>query len=473
MDISNREARSIASLRPGNRSRRYAIFAVAVSLPVLAFIVLGGMAQAELLMSDWDILLVWAVALAALSLIEIEGWGGLSLTPNLPLIVAIAVLFPPPVAGLVCLAGYLDRAEFSRRTSLPSAMFNRSQEALAAILASMAAHHLVVPDTSPGLLAASTAVALIVVTLTNYAMVGAAASIMGGLSLRDALSHLTIGTRTDFALAWMSWGLMSYLLVSAQDLVGPLAVVVFLILAVVGRQMIQRSELMMRGELEAKATRRAVLELSSRIAAERRDERLSVASHLHDEVMQSLHRVSILSRVVQQDLSRGRLFEVDDDLSALAGACSSASETLRQAIRDLRSSPVGLRGLAPALRGLVRGVQETTTTRIDLTLDDSFSASADLQLVVYQVCKEALLNAVHHARAGEIAVGLSAVEAALVLEVRDDGVGFDPRSVRDDHFGILIMRERTESAGGVLFVDSEPGFGTRIAAHFPAAGHSR
>jgi signal transduction histidine kinase len=69
-------------------------------------------------------------------------------------------------------------------------------------------------------------------------------------------------------------------------------------------------------------------------------------------------------------------------------------------------------------------------------------------------------------------VRLSQDTDAIRLSVEDKGVGFDPRLAQQDHFGLLIMRERTESCGGVFLVDSRLGEGTIVAARFPLPGDS-
>jgi signal transduction histidine kinase len=69
-------------------------------------------------------------------------------------------------------------------------------------------------------------------------------------------------------------------------------------------------------------------------------------------------------------------------------------------------------------------------------------------------------------------VSLRSDGAALVLEIHDDGVGFDPESppasVPDQHFGLMTMRERVEMAGGRFSVRSSPGSGTHVRASLPA-----
>jgi signal transduction histidine kinase len=90
-----------------------------------------------------------------------------------------------------------------------------------------------------------------------------------------------------------------------------------------------------------------------------------------------------------------------------------------------------------------------------------------IQLAIYQVGREAVLNAAQHAGADEIRLRLFKDEDQIRLSVEDDGTGFSPSEEHGPHFGLMIMRERTESVGGVIYVDSAPGEGTLVAARFP------
>ncbi len=136
-------------------------------------------------------------------------------------------------------------------------------------------------------------------------------------------------------------------------------------------------------------------------------------------------------------------------------------------MKDLRASPIGLRGLASAASALAKDVQAAYPGVVSTKVDAAGALDPQLQLVAYQVCKEALMNAAHHSRAAVIEVRLSSEGRYLRLEVSDNGVGFDPGYSSADHFGLLIMQERTEEAGGTLYVDSSPGAGTTVTAIFP------
>lgn len=304
-------------------------------------------------------------------------------------------------------------------------------------------------------------------TLENYFVVALGASLLQAIPFRAALGCLRLAKRGDYILAVIAWCLTAALLVAFYDALGLWALVILSLTAVLARQVLVRSDRVLATEARVGEQGRIIAGLSDRIARERKEERLSVATHLHDEVVQSLFQLSLLCQVLRRDLDSGRLLDLESDLPALGAACDLATEELRRTIRGLRGSPVGMRGLAPALRVLVRDVQSRVETTIQADICDLAELDPRLQLVIYQIAKEALTNATHHAKAATITVTLCADSDGLSMRIVDDGIKFDPYLSRQDHFGLLIMQERAETVGGELYIDSTPGSGTIVSGHFP------
>ena len=88
-------------------------------------------------------------------------------------------------------------------------------------------------------------------------------------------------------------------------------------------------------------------------------------------------------------------------------------------------------------------------------------------MALFRIAQEALNNVLKHAQAKSVRINVSATDEELVLDVHDDGRGFDPRAARRGRWGMTTMRERAEAAGGQLHVDATPGQGTRIHARVP------
>jgi signal transduction histidine kinase len=94
-----------------------------------------------------------------------------------------------------------------------------------------------------------------------------------------------------------------------------------------------------------------------------------------------------------------------------------------------------------------------------------------LAVVLYHITQEALNNVLKHAKAPRVRVCLQFLEAVTYLEVCDDGIGFDPVTVRErGGLGLAGIQERVQRIGGLLQVNSAPGKGTRVAVEVPVTG---
>lgn len=210
---------------------------------------------------------------------------------------------------------------------------------------------------------------------------------------------------------------------------------------------------------EAYESREAVIsQLSKRMLDERTDERRLIAADLHDEVLQPLFQMTLLAQVLKADISTGRLLELDEDLPQLLSAAETTADSLRALIGDLRRSAMGRGGVSPAIESLLRGLSQQFPSRIRSNIQQVELAPV-AELVVYQIAKEAITNSVAHSKADTIDVSLQQMEEGILLEIEDNGDGFDPFIERVGHFGIAIMRERAAAIGAQLFIDAAPGAG--------------
>jgi two-component system nitrate/nitrite sensor histidine kinase NarX len=95
------------------------------------------------------------------------------------------------------------------------------------------------------------------------------------------------------------------------------------------------------------------------------------------------------------------------------------------------------------------------------------------QIHVLQIVREALHNAIKHARASQLRIRLDGADPGQAfIEITDDGAGLPESTERDDHFGLSIMRERAKCLGGVLDIESRPGQGVRVRLCFQSAGEA-
>jgi signal transduction histidine kinase len=248
---------------------------------------------------------------------------------------------------------------------------------------------------------------------------------------------------------------------------GNAGLVAFAIPLLISRQMFIHWKRLGEANRSIAQKERALTAVSSRIADERRDERLALAAGIHDEVLPPLYKVHLMGQVVKHDLASGRLLDLESDVPDLIHAVESADSSLRDMVRGLRRSTIGTAGLGETLGLLVNEVEATTHARVE-TVIRPVGGSPLIQLLVYQLAREALSNAARHADATTIVLVLDEDEDSIRLRVTDDGQGFSMLGVdSSSHFGLQLMRERVELAGGVLLVDSNPGEGTTLLARLP------
>jgi two-component system nitrate/nitrite sensor histidine kinase NarX len=207
-------------------------------------------------------------------------------------------------------------------------------------------------------------------------------------------------------------------------------------------------------------------QLTKQIDQERTDERRLVAADLHDEVLQPLFHVSLMTQVALSEAQSGRLSEAAADLNHLVDAANSATATLRELIGDLRRPGLGRAGLASALYRLVGVVREQGGNEWHTSIAH-ISADSVTELVLYQIAKEALNNATLHSESSNIWVDLAEDDELIRLTVRDDGKGFDSSASHDGHYGVQIMRERAKSIHASLFLDTAVGEGCSVTALVP------
>lgn len=140
---------------------------------------------------------------------------------------------------------------------------------------------------------------------------------------------------------------------------------------------------------------------------------------------------------------------------------------MRALIFELRPESLAQEGLIAALHKQAAALQARHGLRVDAQLDEEPDASLATKDVVYRIAREALHNAVKHARANSVQLLVKSEDKSLIVVVRDEGVGFEVADEFPGHLGLRSMRERATGAAGVLEVDSVPGAGTRVRAAIP------
>jgi signal transduction histidine kinase len=197
------------------------------------------------------------------------------------------------------------------------------------------------------------------------------------------------------------------------------------------------------------------------------EERQKLARELHDSVSQALYGIALGLHTARLQLDRdpGELPESLDYLLSLAEA---ALAEMRALIFELRPESLETEGLAAALLKQAAALQARHEVPVETDLCDEPSLSLKVKQELYRVAQEALHNTIKHADASRVNVRLGRTAEAIILEIRDNGRGFDSAGSFPGHLGLLSMQERVEQLAGVLSIESTPGEGTTIRARVPA-----
>ena len=430
---------------------------------VIGFCVLGASEITSTVAREWRGLTFWIVLLALVQLLPLRV-EDFALTIDLPVSLAVSFIYPLEVAAAVAFLGAFDLREIlSPRVSFDRALFNRAQIALS-VVAAGAVFRLVGGGLEVWPAAVLGTLAAVATDYSvNAALVAVHISLRRGLSWRRALARLWVGEPRQFLATYVGYSAMALVIAHLWLQVGAWSVVAFLIPNVIARQMLLRAQ-RLKGLMATIQNHERLLERAlDRIADERKDERLLIAGDLHDEVMQSLIRTRMLV-----GLLRAAPTPESADVNESIQACDDAISSLRSVVRDLRESPLGTGGLVPALRNTIRELRLDWRANISSALSLPTTPPAQVQVALYQVAREALLNSVKHAQAEAIGVTLGASDEEIVLSVEDNGVGFKLRiGEPQTSFGLELMGERVERIGGKLMIESHESKGTRISVTVP------
>jgi signal transduction histidine kinase len=197
-------------------------------------------------------------------------------------------------------------------------------------------------------------------------------------------------------------------------------------------------------------------------------ERNRLALELHDAVSQKLFSLVLTAEAAATLVGRDTA-AAGEQVAKLRALAREALDELRGLIFELRPPDLERDGLCGALRKHVDVLRPRQAAEIALELEDGIAGDPDRDAEILRIAQEALQNALRHARAEHVGVRLRSDDGRLLLEVEDDGVGFDPSApeLRSRRLGLTSMEERARRLGGQLRIDSTSGGGTTVRLALP------
>lgn len=470
-----------------------------IIVPAVAYLVVA-------LLTDWEEVvklpvLLFLVAVAVVDLIPVPGWGGLQLSLSFPLLLGVAIIFPPQVATLIAFVGSMDPREFRREVSPLRAFFNRSQMALS-ILAASLLFGLVTETTSEWyalllgiVLAAAGAYAI------NAGLVARLGSLVRGIAFRQVLMHMHGSAPYEFLLSYIGLGLFGAVIAQFYRAEGFWSVIVFLGPLVFARQMYFRS----RALADRLAEQNEILADQAR----RLEELLEKEHHTVDE-LRELNRmkgefVAIVSHELRTPVTalmgyaktlRQPEFADDPKMrDEFLERMERQSDRLVRLVENLLTASnlennqllvsVGRVLFEDLVREVIEGLANEAS-RVHVSVPDDLPVLTTDRQVLTRVLQNLVDNALKYSPDGSpCELEAQAEGDHLVFWVRDYGIGisedempkiFDrfyqvdsssTRTFRGAGLGLSLVQDLLEHLGGTIEVDSTPGEGSRFTVTLP------
>lgn len=198
-------------------------------------------------------------------------------------------------------------------------------------------------------------------------------------------------------------------------------------------------------------------------------ERQKLARELHDSVSQALYGIILGTRTAAAKLHKNPT-EAQEALDYVLSLSEGGLHEMRALIFELRPESLENEGLVAALTRQA----EMLDMRHGIQVTSSFPDEPDIPLeakeTLYRIARESIQNTIKHADAHKVTLRLAVTKEAVILEIQDDGRGFDPSQPFPGHLGLQSMRERAEQMNGSFDVQSSTKKGTRIHITIPKVG---
>ncbi len=229
-----------------------------------------------------------------------------------------------------------------------------------------------------------------------------------------------------------------------------------------------KTPLLEAGEIELNAA-----ELIESVIQAQEAERHKLSSKMHDGPAQALSNFILQAEIAQ------RLFDIDldqarEELDVLKANANATFIKVRDFIFDLRPMMLDDLGLIPTLRHYFEAFKEQNETEINFTASGTERRlDGYLEVMIFRAIQELVSNAVRHSKATSIRAHIDTGEDKIVVDVEDDGKGFNVEQALDGSMGIKVIKDRVEILKGEFNVDTAIGQGTRIGFTIPASSEGQ
>jgi two-component system nitrate/nitrite sensor histidine kinase NarX len=202
------------------------------------------------------------------------------------------------------------------------------------------------------------------------------------------------------------------------------------------------------------------------------EERDRLAGELHDHLSQGLGYLKVKASITSDLMSSGEIEHAQESLVELKKASQILYTDVREEIFNLRTSATERIDFFSTLQDYLSDYEIYYSLDVDLNVDGGCLANFPPEMAnqLLRIIQEALTNVRRHTDAHKVSIQCTQSGEQVHISIEDDGGGFSPHQVAEEagqHFGLQIMRERAESVGGSLELDSKPGQGTHVLVRVP------
>lgn len=230
-----------------------------------------------------------------------------------------------------------------------------------------------------------------------------------------------------------------------------------------------------QAEEEVKQHLASVLALTDRLETVREEERKRISREIHDELGQMLTVLKMNLHGMEKQILRITDEKIRNPLEERVVEADALTDDTIKAVREIalrvRPSVLDQLGLLSAIRQECGLFSERAGLECEIITDEKLPALDDrVNTTLFRLCQEFLTNIARHAEASHVTVELHQVNGEILLQVDDDGKGFDPQTAdRTGHLGLVGVRERVNNLHGQLKISSVPNQGTSIIVSIPTA----
>lgn len=198
------------------------------------------------------------------------------------------------------------------------------------------------------------------------------------------------------------------------------------------------------------------------------EERNRIARELHDSVTQLLYGITLYCTATSRSLNSENYKQIEENLAEIKDNALQALREMRLLIMELSPPLLQKEGLVAALKTSLEAIESRTALETELVIDGIVRLPRAIEPGLYRIAMEALNNLVRYANAQKVLVELQIRGNWVFLDIKDNGVGFNPEEARNQRgMGLVNMEQRATQLGGQLVIRSQPGAGTCIRAEVP------